>query len=123
MNCNTRGDHEQEAADILSELHAFFNKYNIKAWIDQGTLIDAVLEGKVKGITLIEEWARPLKLGFRFQDAVPLLEGINNLVGKAYNQVHDSSIDLQKGSIKISINGYQLNSKDEIGISDSELEI
>jgi phosphorylcholine metabolism protein LicD len=118
---NSYSSIEQEAANILSELHAFFNKDNIKVWLDQGTLIDAVLEGKVKGITLIEEWARPLKLGFRFQDAVPLLASINNVVGKAYNlQVHDSSIDLRKGSIKINMKGYQLKSNDEIGILYSE---
>jgi hypothetical protein len=121
MNSNSYSEHEQEAADILSELHVFFNKFNIKVWLDQGTLIDAVLEGKVKGITLIQEWARPLKLGFRFQDAVPLLASINNVVGQAYNlQVHDSSIDLRKGSIKINMKGYQLKSKGEIGILYSE---
>jgi phosphorylcholine metabolism protein LicD len=121
MNNNSYREHEQEAANILAELHAFFNKYNIRVWLDQGTLIDAIIERKVKGISLVEEWARPLKLDFRFQDAVPLLENINNVVGQAYNlQVHDSSIDLRKGSIKINMKGYQLKSKDEIGILDSE---
>jgi hypothetical protein len=118
---NSYSSIEQEAANILSELHAFFNKDNIKVWLDQGTLIDAVLEGKVKGITLIEEWARPLKLGFRIQDASPLLEDANELVEQGYNlQVNYSTIDLRKGSIKINMKGFQLKSKDEIGILDSE---
>jgi phosphorylcholine metabolism protein LicD len=121
MNNNLYSSIEQEAANVLTELHAFFNKYNIEVWLDQGTLIDAIIERKVKGISLLEEWARPLKLGFRIQDASPLLEDANELVEQGYNlQVNYSTIDLRKGSIKINMKGFQLKSKDEIGILDSE---
>ena len=105
---------EHEAIGVLAELHAFFAEHDIRVWLEQGTLIDAVLEKRVRADTLIEDWARPLKMGFRFQDAASLLKHISCLENRGYNiQIHDSAIDLKKGSIKVNIKGYQLKSQDE----------
>ena len=99
---------EQDAINVLSEMHGFFEKYKLRFWLDQGVVLGAVREGHLL------PHDNDLDISFRLQDASPILKHLDDLKEKGYQiQVHCNTIYLLKNGIEVNFMGFQ---KDPYGV-------